>query len=324
MRYFIVNQGETYKTESKDGYVWAPILDKRGYRKSFWDVLLKIQKDDIILSNVNSKIVAFNIALSSCYDQENPFPEQIWGKQGRKVDVKYHELDCPISYSKLIDELLTLQGNKGAFNKSKRINQGYMFQLTKEQFELIFSQVTNQEIKQIISSLCSIDKREDLEEVNEERQQADKIHIGEIKSYSPDEIEKLYVKRKNEKPQRLNATSRRYFTDSKLKATCLQLHGYKCEIDAEHKTFTNVTGLHEYVECHHLIPMKAQVDFPDLWLDDLFNLVSLCPTCHARIHYGNREAKEYVFWKIYEQRKHEFKTKGFNKSKMQEIFDEYY
>lgn len=70
--------------------------------------------------------------------------------------------------------------------------------------------------------------------------------------------------------------------------------------------------------------MKAQKDFPNLWLDDMFNLICLCPLCHAQIHYGDRSSNEAVFWSIYHKRKRDFAKAGFNKQKMLEIFNEYY
>lgn len=86
-----------------------------------------------------------------------------------------------------------------------------------------------------------------------------------------------------------------------------------------------------YVECHHLIPMMAQDEFlsngknsPSIYLDSLFNLISLCPICHTQFHYGNNEEVEKIFWKAYELRKEELLAEGFTKEKMKDIFNKYY
>jgi len=85
----------------------------------------------------------------------------------------------------------------------------------------------------------------------------------------------------------------RYQTDPKLAKTILQLAEYKCELKVtlpteNHATF-ETSGNHVYLEAHHLIPMKAQKDFPGQNLDRVENIVALCPTCHKAVHYGTRE-----------------------------------
>ena len=61
------------------------------------------------------------------------------------------------------------------------------------------------------------------------------------------------------------------------------------KIGENHATFESIHGT-QYLEAHHLIPMKAQKDFlsENINLDRLENIVALCPNCHKAVHYGTR------------------------------------
>ena len=112
-------------------------------------------------------------------------------------------------------------------------------------------------------------------------------------------------------------------TDVKHKATRMEHAGFKCEIDHNHKTFTNSFG-RQYLECHHIIPLNAQKDFPNVKLDSMFNIISICPNCHRQVHHAVASEREEIFSKMYELRKDEMLEHGFDLAKINEIFNEYY
>lgn len=64
----------------------------------------------------------------------------------------------------------------------------------------------------------------------------------------------------------------------------LRQQEYKCQINPTHTSFTTPVGL-PYMEKHHLISMKFYEEFENE-LDDISNIVGLCPTCHRKIHLG--------------------------------------
>lgn len=59
--------------------------------------------------------------------------------------------------------------------------------------------------------------------------------------------------------------------------------------------------MQQYVEAHHLIPMKYQNMFEQS-LDIPENIVALCPNCHRAIHYGKLEYKNKIIEKLYNKR----------------------
>lgn len=92
-----------------------------------------------------------------------------------------------------------------------------------------------------------------------------------------------------------------YARDPRIAALRFDLSGYRCEIDNTHETFIAQRTNKAYVEAHHFIPMKYQPYF-EMPLDNLENVISLCPNCHRGIHYGIADHKYSLIETIYEKR----------------------
>lgn len=107
----------------------------------------------------------------------------------------------------------------------------------------------------------------------------------------------------------------KYYTrNTKFSKNALKNAGYKCEINPEHITFNN--GKHQYMEGHHLIPMSFQDEF-EISLDVPANIVSVCPTCHKALHYGNTLIKKQYIEVIFKNRKKDLEKYGIRIEKKQ-------
>src|SRR5699024_4838879 len=80
---------------------------------------------------------------------------------------------------------------------------------------------------------------------------------------------------------------------------------WTCEISLSHNTFINEQLNKPFVEGHHLIPMFAQDQFK-YTIDFADNIVTLCPNCHRKIHYGLQEDKHEMLQLLYEKRKDKY------------------
>lgn len=78
-------------------------------------------------------------------------------------------------------------------------------------------------------------------------------------------------------------------TDVRFKKEALLRENYLCEINPEHSAFSLTSG-EQFMEGHHVLPMKAQQSF-DKRVDEDSNIAVLCPNCHRAIHYGTIEEK---------------------------------
>ena len=86
---------------------------------------------------------------------------------------------------------------------------------------------------------------------------------------------------------------------------------YKCEIDRTHNFFTSKYNNKNYVEAHHLIPMKYQCQF-EKSLDVNANIVALCIVCHKKLHFAPIEENKSILEKLYYLRKDRLQLCGLN------------
>jgi 5-methylcytosine-specific restriction enzyme A len=77
-----------------------------------------------------------------------------------------------------------------------------------------------------------------------------------------------------------------YIRDAKIAVDAVIFADFKCEVDNYHRSFTSRKYGRNYVEAHHLVPMKYQERFSGASLDVPANIVALCPNCHRLIHHG--------------------------------------
>lgn len=90
-----------------------------------------------------------------------------------------------------------------------------------------------------------------------------------------------------ERPRKIKTVSTLLYPRSKkVSENALYKAGLLCEVDADHPLFTRKNSKENYTEPHHLVPLYAQKDFPDINLDREQNVVSLCSYCHNLLHYG--------------------------------------
>lgn len=318
MKYYYVNQSETFDIEKKGGYLWADVHNKN---------ISKPKVNDIILSFSKGKIVSANKVIRESYSNTKPdlkeYENHQWDGNGFKIDLSYYELGKPIEYTEYNKEILNNNVVHGFANNGYIKQSGYIHQIDDKIANFLINLMPNS-IK--LKLEIDADLSEEIDELLEEQEQLKKINSGVIKGYSKEEQDKLdnigYRYKKTSR-ERKNISVREK-TDAKLKATILEKAEYLCEINDTHTTFSNTSKEHQYMECHHIIPMNAQKDFVYRKLDSLYNIISVCPICHSQIHYASEEEKREIFNKMYDVRKYELIKKGFDITKMNEIFNKYY
>lgn len=86
----------------------------------------------------------------------------------------------------------------------------------------------------------------------------------------------------------------------------LMIAAYKCEINPDHKTFISKCTGENFVECHHLVPMKYQGEHAKS-IDLSANIVALCPVCHRKLHFAELEEKTSMLSRLLKDRKERLK-----------------
>lgn len=114
-----------------------------------------------------------------------------------------------------------------------------------------------------------------------------------------------------QKPKKTSkSTSEVYPRDGAVAENALRHAGYKCEANAEHYVFLRRSSPVNYTEPHHIVPLHARKDFPDIELDREQNIVSLCSNCHNQLHYG--ADVDTILYPIFEERKELLSSVGIN------------
>ena len=99
-----------------------------------------------------------------------------------------------------------------------------------------------------------------------------------------------------------------------IRNQALEMAEYRCEVETTHESFITERNHKLYMEGHHVIPMKKQMNFKNS-LDVYANIVCLCPTCHRKIHYGVKDDRIKMGEKIYLDRADRLVNSGIRLSK---------
>src|SRR5690606_10883029 len=96
MRYWWVNQNQTYRHEVPGGYLWSPKRKANQAQNPFYDFMREVTPGDVIFSFSNTTIRAIGVAASYAYDAPKPLEfgqaGAYWNNIGWRIDVKFHEL----------------------------------------------------------------------------------------------------------------------------------------------------------------------------------------------------------------------------------------
>lgn len=141
-----------------------------------------------------------------------------------------------------------------------------------------------------------------VKDINAVEAEADEKLFESLDNVSAKDFDKFdYVLTPREKePPVIRGNIHIHPRNPKISATALCYARFLCEIDEDHPSFVRRKNLCNYVEPHHLVPMKYSEEF-DVSLDVEANIVSLCSNCHNEIHYGRDYEKLLEI--LYEKRK---------------------
>lgn len=112
MRYWWVNQNQTFRHELGGGYLWSPKRNANGARNPFYESMREVAPGDLVFSFVDTRIPAIGIAQSYCWESPKPseFGQagQNWENVGWRVRVAFRRLDNQLRPKEHIDILRPL------------------------------------------------------------------------------------------------------------------------------------------------------------------------------------------------------------------------
>ncbi|MBY8908878.1 HNH endonuclease [Salinicoccus roseus] len=155
-------------------------------------------------------------------------------------------------------------------------------------------------LRQLIKYLEFCNEKEFQEELTKDELYYEKNIISNISSDSnvnSDLIDEALEK----PPHRIVSNHRLWSRNPKFASDSVANANYLCEFNNSHKDFISKYTQQNYVEAHHLIPIKYQEDF-EYSLDVYANIVSLCMVCHKKLHYGLFDDKKEILDKLFASR----------------------
>lgn len=100
MRYWWVNQNQTFRQEQSGGYLWSPKRKANGHRNHFYDTMREVMPGDLVLSFQGAHIRSIGVARSYCYESPKPLEfgsaGSNWEAIGWRVDVHWTTLSHQI------------------------------------------------------------------------------------------------------------------------------------------------------------------------------------------------------------------------------------
>ena len=96
MRFWWVNQNQTYRHEVSGGYLWSPQRKANGSQNPYYDFMREVSPGDLIFSFADTWIRTIGVARSNAYPAPKPSEfgtaGAYWDKIGWRIDVSFHAL----------------------------------------------------------------------------------------------------------------------------------------------------------------------------------------------------------------------------------------
>lgn len=116
MRYWWVNQNQTFQAERSGGYLWSPKRNRNGNQNPFYENMREVAPGDLIFSFRDGLIPAVSIATT--FTSPAPRPVEFgsageqWDSDGWRVNVSYTSMPIPVRPKDHMAELAPLLPDK--------------------------------------------------------------------------------------------------------------------------------------------------------------------------------------------------------------------
>jgi putative restriction endonuclease len=162
VRYWWVNQKQTYRHEVPGGYLWSPKRKSNGAISPFYEFMREVAPGDLVFSYADSMIRAIGVILSHGY--ESPKPREFgqvgayWDEIGWRVDVRFVELTHKVKPADFMDRLARFLPSRYAPLQSNGHGlQSVYLTLLPESFALELADLIGHEARMILQGAAVAD-----------------------------------------------------------------------------------------------------------------------------------------------------------------------
>lgn len=158
MRYWWVNQSQTYAHEVRGGYLWSPKLKANGHRNTSYEYMREVAPGDVVFSFADGRIKTVGIIASYGYTAPKPREfEQVgayWDRVGWRVDVRFHEFTSAFRPADHMTQLAPLlPGRYAPLQTNGHGQQNIYLTLLPEPFALALADLIGRQAHSIINGL---------------------------------------------------------------------------------------------------------------------------------------------------------------------------
>jgi putative restriction endonuclease len=165
MRYWWVNQNQTYRHEVPGGYLWSPKRNRNGGRNPFYDYMREVAPGDIVFSFADTWIRAIGVIVSHGYEAPKPLEfgtaGAYWDNIGWRVDTRFHELIAqirPAEHMNVLEPLLP--ATYAPLQKNGSGLQGVYLTLLPDRFAEALISLLGREAKNVVEGARVADLQE--------------------------------------------------------------------------------------------------------------------------------------------------------------------
>lgn len=165
MRYWWVNQKQTYRHEVPGGYLWSPKRKTNNHRNPFYEFMREVAPGDVVFSFADGMVKAIGIIASHGYEAPKPLEfgqaGAYWDNIGWRVDVRFFELKGPIKPTEHMAQLASkLPGRYAPLQPNGHGLQSVYLTLLPEPFAIALIDVIGREARSIVQGARISDAEE--------------------------------------------------------------------------------------------------------------------------------------------------------------------
>ena len=174
MRYWWVNQNQTYKFEVPGGFLWSPKTRADGGRNYFYECMKEVRPGDVVFSFCDTYIRAIGIAQRAAITSAKPefrTAGSNWADEGWFVEVEFDEIVNPIRPKDFMPQIIPLLAEKYApLQADGNGLQGVYLTEVSSEFGQLLIDLSNANLSTIQKELAIADNTESDYEINLEIQ----------------------------------------------------------------------------------------------------------------------------------------------------------
>jgi putative restriction endonuclease len=170
LRYWWVNQKQTYRQELAGGFMWSPKRNANGGRNPYYDFMTEVQPGDLVFSYANGYLIAVGVAMSPAQESSKPKDfgnvGEVWSNDGWRVDVDFTKAENPISPKNHLGVIASLLPDRySPLQPNGHGNQVYLTSISTELGQVLLGLLGNPDLSWPVVSLRDLSFEQEEQEL---------------------------------------------------------------------------------------------------------------------------------------------------------------